>query len=79
MLEKMRKGLTHSLARRACERGRGLRLHDHRVLFVAACFQGSGGDRWGVFEPDYLKQTFLPQMLDALIAYKLAEGEISWR
>ncbi len=25
------------------------------------------------FDPDYLKQTFLPQMLDALIAYKLAE------
>jgi signal transduction histidine kinase len=25
------------------------------------------------FEPEYLKQTFLPQMLDALIAYKLAE------
>jgi len=25
------------------------------------------------FEPDYLKQTFLPQMLDALVAYKLGE------
>ena len=45
------------------------RVSKDRVVIAGACF-----------EPDYLKQTFLPQMLDALIAYKLAEeGEISWR